>query len=65
MYEDDRGWTESGYDIGVDGVEPGDEEIPGRKGKGRAGLALGKRMPVEREEVIRLMLQGLRDIGYK
>lgn len=29
------------------------------------GPAAAKRMPVDRQEVVRLMLQGLRDIGYK
>lgn len=74
MYEDDKDWVESqrseatqGQNTEVSGEE-GDGEETGvfkkRIGE-RPGVGGGKRMPVDREEVVRLILQGLRDIGYQ
>lgn len=75
MYEDDREWseqqgladfvpTEAGMDEDAD-VGVGAVDAALRKRKVRLGAAEGKRMPVDREEVVRLILQGLRDIGYE
>ncbi|OCF31690.1 hypothetical protein I316_06697 [Kwoniella heveanensis BCC8398] len=70
MYEDDREWAEHhvlGTDDGHEGTDDGTEEDGAstrRRLHARPGVAGGMRMPVEREEVVRLMLQGLRDIGY-
>ncbi|WVF65783.1 hypothetical protein IAT40_000517 [Kwoniella sp. CBS 6097] len=70
MYEDDRDWAEHhvlGHDDGHEGTDDGMDEDGlsfRRRLHGRPGQAGGMRMPIEREEVVRLMLQGLRDIGY-
>ncbi|WVQ93433.1 hypothetical protein IAU59_000504 [Kwoniella sp. CBS 9459] len=70
MYEDDKDWAEHhvlGAEDGHDGTDDGMDEdgtIFKRRMHSRPGVAGGMRMPVEREEVVRLMLQGLRDIGY-
>jgi len=75
MYEDDRDWSEhqdladlvpdpEAEDVEMeDGVVGGDEGT--RRRKVRPGIKGGKRMPVDREEVVRLVLQGLSDIGYR
>jgi hypothetical protein len=73
MYEDDDDWAKyqarpeydgDGHDINepetVNSVIDG--QIVKRVVKGPAAA---KRMPVNREEAVRLMLQGLRDIGYQ
>ncbi|WVQ74624.1 hypothetical protein IAR50_004225 [Cryptococcus sp. DSM 104548] len=69
MYEDDKDWAESQEVLDGQDTDMEDTTIKG-KGKlgagadARPGVGGGKRMPVEREEAVRLMLQGLRDIGY-
>lgn len=66
MYEDDKDWEEQ--------VESRDREaamaIQGDEGvfetaPRRSHQPGDKRMPIDREEVVRLILQGLKDIGYK
>ena len=66
MYEDDKDWADS--------MELKDREtaIAGQAGDSvfeavsrRKHQPGDKRMPVNREEVVRLILQGLKDIGYK
>jgi hypothetical protein len=53
MYPDDDDWAEQQEDVMMDdGPELGH-------------LHHGKRMPVDREEFVRLVLQGLRDVGYE
>jgi hypothetical protein len=69
MYEDDKDWVDSG-EADMEAAEEVDDVLGGgggMKGKGKlsVGLGMSKRMPVEREEIVRLVLQGLRDIGYK
>jgi hypothetical protein len=74
MYEDDKNWVESqrseatqGQNTEVPGEEEDGEDIGVSKKRigERPGVGGGKRMPVDREEVVRLILQGLRDIGYQ
>lgn len=74
MYEDDQDWVSVQEKLKEQGDVEGRMEVDGDidgKGKGtslvigRPGAGGGKRMPVEREEVVRLVLQGLRDIGYQ
>lgn len=74
MYEDDHDWASVQEKLKDQGEVEGRMEVDGDsdgKGKGtaltvgRPGAGGGKRMPVEREEVVRLVLQGLRDIGYQ
>ena len=73
MYEDDRDWAEHQHltDMLPDDVDDivmggsAEEDEMTRRRKVRVGLGAGKRMPVDREEVVRLILQGLRDIGYQ
>ncbi|ODN97475.1 WD-repeat protein [Cryptococcus wingfieldii CBS 7118] len=72
MYEDDKDWVETreAYAGGEDADM--EDDATSIKGKGklsagedaRPGVGGGKRMPVDREEAVRLMLQGLRDVGY-
>ncbi|WVQ79097.1 hypothetical protein IAT38_001191 [Cryptococcus sp. DSM 104549] len=72
VYDDDRDWREAmERSHGVDGadevMEDGESYDAGRLGRGkipRPGVGGGKRMPIEREEAVRLMLQAMRDIGY-
>nr|XP_018264722.1 WD-repeat protein [Kwoniella dejecticola CBS 10117]OBR86880.1 WD-repeat protein [Kwoniella dejecticola CBS 10117] len=80
MYEDDRDWAEHDHaSRGDDDKNNTDDEMDddhrspehdresrpiGKRPAGRPGVGGGKRMPIEREEAVRLMLQGLRDIGY-
>lgn len=69
MYDDDKDWVADEDDAGdtIMGAEYGEEadDQAGPQSKRPAGLRGSKRMPVNREEVVRLILQGLRDIGYK
>ena len=75
MYEDDRDWSEDLHQDDVMVVDGADGEAfspPGTfGGEGshhhpkRHVKLNAKRMPVVREEVVRLILQGLRDIGYQ
>jgi hypothetical protein len=64
MYEDDADWAEHQA-----AVEEGMDAIGGIGGisgeSSQMGARHGKRMPVDREEFVRLVLQGLRDIGYE
>ncbi|ODN76638.1 hypothetical protein L202_05285 [Cryptococcus amylolentus CBS 6039] len=72
MYEDDKDWAEAreAYAGGEDADM--EDDATSIKGKGklaagadvRPGVGGGKRMPVDREEAVRIMLQGLRDVGY-
>jgi hypothetical protein len=67
MYEDDHDWAAYQTTVEVDPevveLAPVWYELSG-KTKPSKGAAAAKRMPVDREEVVRLMLQGLRDMGY-
>ena len=76
MYEDDRdfwserqGLADMGGEVGLEdeGVIDGASRSieVGRMKFVKPVAGTGKRMPVDREEVVRLILQGLRDIGYK
>jgi hypothetical protein len=66
MYQDDENWAKY-QDISEDAGN--DQQGTGTDDAGasrlRRGTAAAKRMPIEREEVVRLILQGLRDIGYE
>lgn len=66
MYQDDEDWaTYQDFEDGeVDDQDGMEVEGTGPKRR-RRGIAAAKRMPIEREEVVRLILQGLRDIGYE
>lgn len=61
MYEDDTDWAPD-YDtdviMGSASQPDGTSTLPLRQ-------RFGKRMPIDREEIVRLMMQGLRDIGYQ
>jgi hypothetical protein len=65
MYEDDADWGMY-QDLALD-----DEAEDSRMSEGDSGrrplkgAAAAKRMPVNREEVVRLILQGLKDMGYR
>lgn len=66
MYPDDEDWAmyqdlPEDNENGQDGMEVEDAGAKRR----RRGAAAAKRMPIDREEVVRLILQGLRDIGYE
>lgn len=65
MYEDDGDW---GLYQDITNADDGAEEWTVSEGDGRRrplkGAAAAKRMPVNREEVVRLILQGLKDMGY-
>ncbi|EIW66565.1 hypothetical protein TREMEDRAFT_34837 [Tremella mesenterica DSM 1558] len=73
MYDDDRDWSESQrppevpfiFSDDEDG-SAGDDESEKAKGKRavRSVASLGKRMPIKRDEIVRLILQALRDMGY-
>jgi hypothetical protein len=72
MYGDDHDWatyqSATQFDAeDVSGQEETEAVIDGIfvKPPVAQGPAAAKRMPVDRQEVVRLMLQGLRDIGYK
>jgi hypothetical protein len=65
--ESQRSEATQGQNTEVSGEEEDGEEtgvFKKRIGE-RPGVGGGKRMPVDREEVVRLILQGLRDIGYQ
>ncbi|EJT52339.1 negative regulation of gluconeogenesis-related protein [Trichosporon asahii var. asahii CBS 8904] len=61
MYEDDRDWKPQEVDVSMDGTDSSGEPAapPIRK------QDYSKRMPIDREEIVRLMLQGLEDLGYQ
>jgi hypothetical protein len=66
MYEDDQDWAayQSLEDCDEDIAESG--PMDGQNGRRPLkGAAAAKRMPVNREEVVRLILQGLKDMGYR
>lgn len=73
MYEDDRDWSDHQGLADLIPDDTLDEEMEDGVGgsdlikrrKAKIGVTGGKRMPVDREEVVRLILQGLRDIGYE
>ncbi|WVN90744.1 uncharacterized protein L203_105987 [Cryptococcus depauperatus CBS 7841] len=70
MYEDDSDWAEIQEKHKQEGEGEGieEEEMDGKVSARllpiRPGMGGGKRMPVERDEAVRLILQGLRDMGY-
>jgi hypothetical protein len=55
MYPDDDDWAEQQGDVIM---ADGEMTVP-------ATTQHGKRMPVDREEFVKLVLQGLRDVGYE
>lgn len=68
MYEDDKDWFDA--EMTVDEADSNGPHTAAagsavRAGPSTAGLGSSKRMPIQREEVVRLILQGLRDIGYE
>jgi hypothetical protein len=66
MYEDDKEWAERHNDFDMDmasHTENGQAESSGHAQRHQHASTL--RMPINREEVVRLILQGLRDIGYE
>jgi hypothetical protein len=66
MYEDDQDWAayQALEEYGEDTTESGG--IDGQSSRRPLkGAAAAKRMPVNREEVVRLILQGLKDMGYR
>jgi hypothetical protein len=66
MYEDDQDWAayQALEEYGEDNAESGG--MDGQSGRRPLkGAAAAKRMPVNREEVVRLILQGLKDMGYR
>ena len=76
MYEDDRDFWSERQGLADMGVEDGYEDEALIDGTARSievgrirgvkpAAGSGRRMPVDREEVVRLILQGLRDIGYQ
>lgn len=72
MYEDDKDWTDSSKEDAAHFVISDDEEEDGydaaegsSKRRIRPGQSQAKRMPIQREEIVRIMLQGLRDMGYE
>lgn len=69
MYEDDGDWgmyqdTAFGEDEGLT-TEQWTMSDGESKHRYLKAAAAGKRMPVNREEVVRLILQGLKDMGYE
>ena len=65
MYPDDDDWAEHqhGSEHGGMDVDTSDTYTAGESST--HALAHKKRMPVEKEEFVRLVLQGLRDVGYE
>lgn len=62
MYPDDADWTnEDDAEIAAESGDTPEDRLD----KARRQQKYGRRMPVNREEIVRLMLQGLQDIGYK
>lgn len=66
MYEDDGDWGMY-QDLTLVDDEAEDWKVSegGSTRKPLKGAAAAKRMPVNREEVVRLILQGLKDMGYR
>ena len=65
MYEDDADWADyqgPDGDVTMEGDDPPTRE---RRAPMRRIVAEAKRMPVDRKEGVRLILQGLRDLGYQ
>lgn len=61
-YPDDKDWAPD-HD-----AELMTEDVEGEPSRARSALrrqSFGRRMPIDREELVRLMLQGLTDIGYQ
>ena len=56
MYADEADWTPSDHH----GAFNDDETVV----PDQNNVSTSNRMPVDREEVVRLILQGLRDVGY-
>ena len=72
MYEDDKDWADSTKQDAAHFVISDDEDEDGydaaegsSKRRIRPGQSQAKRMPIQREEIVRLMLQGLKDMGYE
>ena len=66
MYEDDKEWVERHDDFDLDVASPVENGQADKNGQAqRYQHASSLRMPIDREEVVRLILQGLRDIGYE
>lgn len=66
MYADDEDWQpEADADVPMDGTTSLDSEEGGPVQSASRKQMFGKRMPIDREEIVRLMLQGLQDIGYQ
>lgn len=68
MYEDDRDWFDAEAAVkDADSAHLGlvSTGLAVRPTTSTASLDSSKRMPIQREEVVRLILQGLRDIGYE
>jgi hypothetical protein len=65
MYEDDGDWGMY-QDLALVDDEAEDSRMSegGSIRRPLKGAAAAKRMPVNREEVVRLILQGLKDMGY-
>ena len=63
MYPDDDDWAEHQQSADGDITMEGDTSLG--LGEGVLAAGYGKRMPVDKEEFVRLMLQGLRDVGYE
>lgn len=63
MYADDADWVnEDDADIIVEASADASQD---RGARIRRQQRFGRRMPIQREQVVRLMLQGLQDIGYQ
>lgn len=62
MYEDDKDWEHQGDNEAYIQVD-GDESYI-NQARTRLSRPGAKRMPVDREEVVRLVMQGLKDMGY-
>jgi hypothetical protein len=69
MYADDEDWQQPEADFDADADVPMDgSTAPDGDAASSSSTrkhAFGKRMPIDREEVVRLMLQGLHDMGYR
>lgn len=69
MYEDDGDWgmyQDTAFEEDAGSLTE-KRTMPDGESKHRylKAAAAGKRMPVNREEVVRLILQGLKDMGYE
>lgn len=70
VYEDDKDWAEFQDEVNqeedVNMMDDNEDlEVGSSSGIRRDGLGSMKRMPIEREEIVRLALQALRDMGYE